>query len=79
MVGDLTEVYRGHQISLSREDSLGGDELLYYGIYRTSDWFECAAGFTSDESDLPTYMGYMRERVDNELSSPDPWGENETI
>ncbi len=72
---ELTEIYRGHEIRLSREECMGGWDLLYYSIFRVSDGYEGTSGFTEDESDLPTYMGFMRERVDAELASDDPWGE----
>lgn len=71
----LKEVYRGHEIELSREKCLGGWDQLYYSIFRVSDGYECTSGFTSDESNLRTYMGYMRKRVDAELTSDDPWDE----
>jgi hypothetical protein len=71
----LREVHRDHEILLSREECQGGWELLYYSIFRQSDGYECDSGFTEDESDLPTYMGYMRDRIDAELAEDDPWGE----
>ena len=72
----MQTIYRGHEINLSRERCMGGWDMLYYSIYRQSDGYECASGFTEDESPLRTYMKYMKERVDAELADADPWGEN---
>ncbi|MCV0427562.1 MAG: hypothetical protein K5905_19050 [Roseibium sp.] len=72
---ELKETYRGHEIILSREENLGGWEQLYYSIYRSSDGFECECDFTSDESELSDFMNDMKARVDEELSSKDPWDE----
>jgi hypothetical protein len=69
-------VYRGHEIDVRREQCMGGWSNLYYSIFRVSDGYECTSGFTEDTSSVRTYMGYMKERVDAELSEADPWGEN---
>lgn len=69
------EVYRGHEITVSRERSLGGDLLLYYNVYRESDGYECVCDFTSGDDTVSAYVRYMRERIDAELASDDPWGE----
>lgn len=71
--------YKGHTISVTRERCMGGWPLIYYGIYRDSDGYECAAGFTEEAVSVATYMGYMRERVDAELATDDPWCEREDV
>lgn len=68
-------VYRGHEIDVRRERCMGGRLMLYYSIFRVRDGHECTSGFTEDTSPVSTYVGYMKERVDAELSDPDPWGE----
>lgn len=75
----MKTTYRGHEINATRERSMGGDDLLYYSIFRISDGFECASGFSYDESPVPTYIKYMKERIDAELAEDDPWGENEDV
>lgn len=69
------EVYRGHEIDVRRERSLGGDVLLYYSVFRESDGYECASGFTTGDDTVSDYVRYMRERIDAELADGDPWGE----
>jgi hypothetical protein len=58
-----------------REGSMGGDDFLYYSIFRLADGYECTSSYTSDTSPVRTYIGYLKERVDNELAEDDPWGE----
>src|SRR5678816_4534100 len=67
--------YRGHKIDVRREKSLGGEELLYYSIFRIADLYECASGFSYDESHVKVFIGYLKERIDGELADNDPWGE----
>ena len=71
----MKTIYRGHEIKVTRERSMGGDDLLYYSIFRESDGYECTSGFTYDESPVHTYLQYMKERVDAELAEDDPWME----
>ena len=73
----MKQVYRGHEIDVRRVRSLGGDVLLYFSIYRESDGYECAAGFTTGDDTVRDYMRYMRERIDAELATDDPWLESE--
>lgn len=69
--------YRGYEIVLSREPSLGGDQNLYYSIFRESDVRECVSNFTSGAETLDDFERYMKNRIDEELASDDPWGESE--
>lgn len=71
----MKAIYRGHEINVNRERSMGGDDLLYYSIFRLSDGYECTSSFTYDDSPVATYMKYMKERVDAELAEDDPWME----
>lgn len=73
----MKTTYRGHEITVTRERCLGGWDQLYYSIYRQADGYECAAGHTEDASPLATYVGHMKERIDAELASDDPWCESE--
>lgn len=68
-------IYRGYEIDVRRERSMGGRSMLYYSIYRISDGYECVAGCTTDSSTVREYVRFMKERIDNELAEADPWGE----
>jgi hypothetical protein len=72
----MKTTYKGHEIDVRREQSMGGDDLLYYSIFRVSDGYECTSGFTTDSSTPAEYTGYMKERIDAELAEADPWGES---
>ena len=69
--------YRGYELEANRKRSLSGWDQLYFSIYRESDGYECSAGLTLDESPVRTYLKHMKERVDAELLTADPWGEKE--
>jgi hypothetical protein len=71
----MKTLYRGYEISVRRERSMGGDDLLYYSIFRMRDGYECTSGFTTDSSSAPEYTAHMKDRIDAELSEADPWGE----
>ncbi|HHL0959907.1 TPA: hypothetical protein ACQVH3_004681 [Serratia marcescens] len=74
-MSELKEIYRGHEIWLSREKCQGGWEQTYYSIFRVADRYECLSDFTTDESPLPELMADLKKRVDEELESPDPCSE----
>lgn len=68
-------VYRGFIIDAFRAKSLGGDRLLYWSIFRESDLYECDSSFTTGTDPVRKFIGYLKERVDSELKSDDPWDE----
>jgi len=67
--------YRGYDIDVHRERSMGGDVLLYYSIFRQSDGYEATSGFSTGSDTVREFIGYMKERVDAELAEADPWDE----
>lgn len=71
----MKAIHRGHEITVTRSDCMAGYSMLYYGIIRLSDGWECTSGYTEDASTVRQYVGYMKERVDAELEDEDPWGE----
>jgi hypothetical protein len=70
-------IYRGHEIDVRRDKCMAGYSMLYYSIFRVSDWYECTSGFTEDSSTVHQYIKYMKERIDAELADVNPWGEKE--
>lgn len=60
---------------VNREQSLGGDSLLYYSIFRLIDGYECTSGFSSGSETEEEFTQLMRERIDAELQEDDPWME----
>ena len=72
----MKAIYKGHEINVTRAFSMGGWMSIYYSIFRQSDGYECARGFSAgDETPVREFMKCMKERVDAELSEADPWME----
>lgn len=64
--------YRGFEIDVTRDESLGGDEFLYFSIFRLSDGYEVESSFSSGSEKVREFMGYMKERIDKTLmENPD--------
>lgn len=73
----MRTVYRGHEITVTREKSMMGETMLFYGIFRQADGFECDSGFSSGGDTVRDMVNGFKKRVDEELASADPWGEND--
>ena len=73
----MKTVYRGHEIEVYRDECLAGYSLLYYSIFRLSDGYECDSGFTEEKATVREMIGYLKERIDNELLEDNPWMEKE--
>lgn len=71
----MKTIYKGHEIDVHRSPSMGGEELLYFSIFRISDGYECLSSFTTGSDTVRDYVRYMKERIDAELADADPWGE----
>lgn len=67
--------YRGYEIKVTRERDLGGWRNLYFYIMRESDGRYLVDEFSTGEDRIQDFIGYMKERIDAELASDDPWGE----
>lgn len=65
-------VYRGHEITVERKKTLGGDSGLFFSVFRVSDQFECDSGFQYDGNSLKL-MAHLQARIDEELEKPEPW------
>ena len=69
--------YRGHEIDAHREKCLAGYTLLYFSVFRESDGYECVSSYTTGDDTPADMIGYLKELVDAELASDDPWGEGD--
>ena len=67
-------VYRGHEIEVTREKCLGGWSELYTSVFRLSDGLECVCAVEDSEEKVVDQVRYMKERIDEELASENPWG-----
>jgi hypothetical protein len=60
----MKEDYRGYEIEVTREESLGGWDNTYFNAYRISDGLEVICNFSEGEDTLEDWMGWMKDRVD---------------
>lgn len=77
-MAELKATYKGYELEVSKEKCMGGWSMVYFNIY-APDGYECVADFTEDNSPLRTHMKWLKERVDEELASDDPWGRAEEV
>lgn len=71
----MKTTYKGHEITVTRERSMGGWTQIYYGVFRASDGYECTSGFCDTSDSTRTFTRILKDRVDAELDDADPWGE----
>jgi hypothetical protein len=69
--------YKGHEIDVTREKCLGGWSTLYYAIFRESDGYECMSGFEDSAETVASMVKTLKQTVDEEIKSDNPWMENE--
>jgi hypothetical protein len=62
--------YRGFDIDVAKEKSLGGDKLTYFSVFRKSDGYEMTSGFSDDNDTVRTWIGMMKSRVDGFIDNP---------
>lgn len=70
--------YRGYEITVNRERSLGGDMLMYWTIVRESDGRFFEDTFYDGAETVREFVQQLKTRVDGELDSDDPWNESGT-
>lgn len=74
----MKSVYKGYEITVTKEICMGGWSMLYYSIFRLSDGYECLSSCEDSAETVKDMVKYMKERIDNEHSTDDPWGEKES-
>jgi len=62
-------IYRGYEIEAVREDSLGGDDNLYYRAYRVSDGLAVVDDFTMGSDPEEEFYEFLKVRVDKFIES----------
>jgi hypothetical protein len=67
--------YKGYEIKVTRERCLGGWDMLYYYIMRERDGWFCVDNFEDSAEKVRDMVGYLKQRIDYELASDDPWSE----
>lgn len=64
--------YRGFEIDVYRERSMGCGVLTYYSVFRESDMLEVTSGFSYDTSPIPSQRACYKRMVDRILDEGDP-------
>lgn len=67
--------YRGHKIDVTREQSLGGRDMLYYTIMRDDDGYLCVDDFEESDEKVREKIVSLKSLIDGELQEDDPWEE----
>jgi hypothetical protein len=67
--------YRGFTITAKREQSLDGEELTYYDIFRDEDGWEMESNFTSGTEDPITLCNTLKGHVDDYIENPEDYDE----
>ena len=71
----MKQVYRGHEIVVTRQRCLGGWDRLYFSVYRVSDGYCCEEDGENSGEYIRDKVKQMRACIDRELASDDPWQE----
>jgi len=66
----MNVVYKGFDIRVVREMSMGAGMHLYFTVIRKSDGYIVEDAFTEGSDTVREYIGYMKERVDGFLADP---------
>ena len=64
--------YKGYEIDVYREKCMGGWGLLYFSVF-TLDGRECLTSFEDSAETVRDKIGQLKERIDEELESDDPF------
>lgn len=65
--------YKGYEIDVTREKCMGGWEMLYYSVF-TLDGHECLSNFEDSGETVRDKIGQLKELIDEEIASGDPFG-----
>lgn len=74
----MKTIYKGHEITVTREKSMAGYDMLFYGVFRVSDGYECDSGYSDSNETVKEFTAMLKERVDAELAEDAPWCERES-
>ncbi len=69
--------YKGYEIEAKREKSITGEPLLFSGVYRICDGYECMCCYENSSETIRDSIKYLKERIDEEHLTDDPWEEKE--
>jgi hypothetical protein len=68
--------YRGYDIDVRREECLGGWDMTYFNVFRSSDGLQIICDFTEGNDPVREIMKDMKSRVDKFIETK---GESECL
>lgn len=61
--------YKGFDIDVNRQKSVGGYTMLYYSVFRKDDLWELTSGCSEFEDNIKEVMKDMKKLVDDYLNN----------
>lgn len=71
---ELREEYRGFEVVVTRERSLGGDMHIYHHAVRQSDQLVILDGFSEGRDSIHWTADWLKREIDAALDNGDPAG-----
>jgi hypothetical protein len=65
--------YKGFDIEVNKEKSVGGDEFLYYSAFRKNDDWELTSGSVAASNSVREWVNDMKKLVDEYLENPEEY------
>lgn len=65
--------YKGFEINVKREKSLGGWNMLYYYVMEKDSGFMLIDNFSDSDETVRDQIKYLKEVVDRYLENPEDW------
>lgn len=65
------EIYRGCEIHAYRDNSMSGDEMLFYSVFaKEGKGLELSSGFYTGNESPKEYLEYLKNTVDDYILNP---------
>jgi hypothetical protein len=69
--------YKGFEISVEREKSLAGYDMLFFYIMRKSDTWFLVDSFEDSEETIKNKIEHMKETIDDYLKNPEDYEDDD--
>ncbi len=73
--GAMIHKYRGYTITVVRKHGPRHGRTRFWKITRDADGFVVDEGVGHAQGDVVTYIGFLKQDIDTELTRADPWCE----
>lgn len=69
----MKTTYKGCEIEVVRDKSLGGDDMLFFSIF--NDGFEVTSGFSETDNTVRDFINDLKKVVDDYRENPEEYEE----